>query len=227
MDAADQGQPPDSVALSTLCGRYWYPLYAFIRRRGYAPADAQDLTQDFFAMLLDKQYLVAADPQRGRFRTFLLTAVNRFLSKEAARQRAQKRGGRHQVLSFDFQTAEGQYQLEPVDHATPERLFERRWALTLLEHVLAQLADDYSRKGKQRVFDVLKSQLMDSDDTSYATLAGQLQMSEGAVKVAVHRLRKRFGDVLKEEIAATVESADEVEDEVGRLLAAVQDTSTK
>ncbi len=221
--AGDRGQPEADAALATLCERYWYPVYSFMRRRGYQPAEAQDLTQEYFAALLEKEYLRSADRERGRFRTFLLTAVSRFLSKQTERAAAQKRGGGRKPLSIDFADAEGRYLLEPADRATPEALFERRWALMLLDRAIERLGADYARKGKRALFERLRPHLVASDeDADYADLSAALKMTAGAVKVALHRLRRRFGQTLQEEIAATVVEADEVEDEINRLLAAVR-----
>ena len=222
-NAAKRGEPRGNTALAELCERYWYPIYAFVRRRGYSAADAEDLTQEFFSALLEKEYLFLADPARGKFRTFLLTAVTRFLSKQNERASAKKRGGGRKLLSIDLRSAEGLYLLEPATHVTPERLFERRWAMTLLNRVLDQLAADYSRRGKERLFEELKGQLVGPEaESSQAELAAELNMTPGAVKVAIHRLRQRFGEMLKNEIASTVDGAEEVEDEMRSLLMAVQ-----
>ena len=221
--AAKRGERQAYTALSELCARYWYPVYAFIRRRGYAAADAEDLTQEFFSALLEKEYLVTADPARGKFRTFLLTAVSRFLSKQNERASAKKRGGGHKLLSIDLRSAEGQYLLEPATYVTPERLFERRWALMLLNRVLDQLAANYARRGKSLLFEALKGQLIGSEaESSHVELAAQLKMNQGAVKVAIHRLRQRFGEMLKAEVASTVDGPDEVEEEIRSLLTAIQ-----
>jgi RNA polymerase sigma-70 factor (ECF subfamily) len=221
--ACDRRQPGAEAALATLCERYWYPVYAFVRRRGHQPAEAQDLTQEFFAALLEKEYLRSADRERGRFRTFLLTAVSRFLSKQAERDAAQKRGGGRKPLSIDTAVAEGRYRLEPADPATPEALYERRWALTVLDGAIERLRVDYDRKGKSELFGRLRPYLIATDDEpDYRELAAKLMMTAGALKVAIHRLRRRFGAALKEEIAATVTGPEEVEDEIGRLLAAVR-----
>jgi RNA polymerase sigma-70 factor (ECF subfamily) len=221
--ACDRRRPEADTALATLCERYWYPVYAFVRRRGQTATDAQDLTQEFFATLLEKAYLRSADRERGRFRTFLLTAVSRFLSKQAERARAQKRGGGRLPLSIDLADAEGRYRLEPADFCTPEALFERRWALLLLDRAIDRLAADYARKGKSELFGRLSPHLIAGDgEAEYSELAAELDMTTGALKVALHRLRRRFGQTLKEEIAETVAGPDEIEDEINRLLAAVR-----
>jgi RNA polymerase sigma-70 factor (ECF subfamily) len=206
-----------------LCQTYWYPIYAFIRRRGYSAIDAQDCTQEFFATLLEKDYVQDADRERGRFRTFLLTAVTRFLAKQRERERAAKRGGGRLVLSLDLDAGEGRYQLEPVEHWTPERLFERRWALTLLEQVLARLGERYAEQGKRDLFETLKVFLTYPETAGmHADLAAQLGMTEGALKVAVHRLRRRYREMLKDEITETVTHPDEMADELDTLMAALR-----
>jgi len=222
--AAGAPDAPDRhAALATLCQTYWYPVYAFIRRRGASAADAQDLTQEFFAVLLEKDYVRLADRERGRFRTFLLTAVTRFLTKQRERDNAAKRGGGRTMLSLDLAHSEERYRLEPVEHWTPERLFERRWALTLLDRVVAQLGERYAKQGKQELFERIKGVLtgaLSADEN--AELASQLGLSEGTLKVAVHRLRRRYRDLLKQEIAETVADPGETADELDYLLAAVR-----
>jgi RNA polymerase sigma-70 factor (ECF subfamily) len=221
--AGQRGTAESETALATLCESYWYPVYAFLRRRGLKPADAQDFTQGFFALLLEKDYVRAADRELGRFRTFLLTAVSRYLSKERERRRAKKRGGGQAVLSLDFDAGEVRYQLEPADEWTPERLYERRWALTVLDRVLEKLGQDYARDGRAELFSRLKIFLTGACHLpSYADLAAELALSEGAVKVAVHRLRRRYRELLKEEIAGTVAAPDDVADELNCLLAALR-----
>jgi RNA polymerase sigma factor (sigma-70 family) len=222
--AAGQPDSPEArEALATLCRIYWYPLYAYARRQLPRPDDAQDLTQEFFALLLEKDYLHDADPQRGKFRSFLLTAFRRFLGKERDRARAQKRGGGRSLLPLDFQAGERQYQLEPTDHATPETLYERRWALTLLQQTLARLRHEQVNAGKEKLFEALKGTLTGDDDAEpYARIAEPLGMSEQAVKVAVHRLRRRYRELLRAEIAQTVATPEEVDDELRDLFAAVR-----
>jgi RNA polymerase sigma-70 factor (ECF subfamily) len=226
--AAGQGASPQAQeALATLCRIYWYPLYAYARRQLPGAEDAQDLTQEFFARLLEKDYLQAADPQRGKFRSFLLTAFKRFLAKERDRAHAQKRGGGRPLLPLDFQTGEQQYQQEPADHATPETLYERRWALTLLEQTLARLRQELVNTGKQKLFEVLKGTLTGEDTVEpYADIATQLDLSVQAVKVAVHRLRRRYAELLRAEIAQTVANPQDVEDELRDLFAAVRTRSS-
>lgn len=221
--AAVRGGPDAEVALATLCEAYWYPVYAFVRRRGYSVSDAQDSTQEFFSQLLEKDYVRSADREKGRFRTFLLTAVSRFLSRQREHDAAQKRGGTQRIVSINFAEGESRYLLEPTDDWTPERLYERRWALELLDRVLARLELQYDQQGKSELFERLKGHLTGtSNDVSLAEVADELRLTEGALKVVVHRLRRRYRDMLKEEIAGTVSSADEVSDELEILLAALR-----
>jgi RNA polymerase sigma-70 factor (ECF subfamily) len=226
--AAGQGAAPEAQeALAVLCRVYWYPLYAYARRRLVNVEDAQDATQAFFARLLEKDYLQAADPERGKFRSFLLTAFKRFLAKERERDHALKRGGGRHIVPLDFQTGERRYHLEPADHATPETIFERRWALTLLEQALARLRHEFATAGKEKVFDGLKATLTgDGVAEPYAEIAGRLEMSEPAVKVAVHRLRRRYQELLREEIAQTVATAEEIDEELRNLFRAVSGKKT-
>jgi RNA polymerase sigma-70 factor (ECF subfamily) len=206
------------AALEKLCRIYWYPLYAYVRRRGHSAHDAQDLTQAFFERLLQRHWVEAADPQRGRFRTFLLTAMNRFLADEWDKLRAQKRGGNVAHVPLQLDTAETRYGCEPIDDATPEQYFERRWVLTLLETVLQSLRSEYEREGKGELFAALNPTLVGSRETQpYEDLGARLDMNVGAVKVAVHRLRKRYRHLLLEEIAATMAEGANVGDELRHL----------
>jgi len=206
-------------ALETLCRAYWYPLYAYIRRQGHSPHDAQDLTQAFFADILETGCLVAADRERGRFRTFLLAVLKRFLLQEWRRLRAQKRGGGQTLLSLDTATAESRYQTEPGPDLPPDRIYERRWALTLLDQALARLRTEFAAAGKIREFDQLKVFLTaEKGEIAYADVAANLGMNEGSARVAVHRLRRRFRDLFREEIAHTVSRPEEVEEEARYLL---------
>lgn len=220
--AGRRASPESADALVALCRAYWYPLYAFVRRQGYRPEDAQDLTQAFFARLLEKNYLADADRQRGKFRSFLLAALKHFLANERDRARARKRGGGQTVLSLDFAVAETRYGHEPADPMTPERLFERRWALTLLDRVLGRLQDEHVAAGKGPWFERLKEFLTrEPGATSYRDVAQRAGTTEGAVKVAVHRLRKRYRQLLEEEIGHTVTRPEEVEDELRQLFTAL------
>jgi len=206
-------------ALSTLCQAYWYPLYSYVRRRGYSPHDAQDMTQEFFARLLEHNWLARASRERGRFRTFLLSALSHFLANEWDKARAQKRGGAVQFLPLQLDTAETRYSAEPADIVTPEQCYERRWALALLDNVLTRLGNEYRAEQKGKLFEVLKPSLAGQRQSQpYASLATKLDMSEGAVKVAVHRMRQRYREILKDEIAQTVSAQEEVEEEMRYLL---------
>ncbi len=222
LSARDPSAPDSTAALETLCRTYWYPLYAFVRRQGQSPPDAQDLTQEFFARLLQKDYLRAAAREKGRFRTFLIVALKRFMANEWDRAHALKRGGGQAQVSLDTSLAETRYQLEPPAVAGADQVYERRWALTLLDHAMARLRREYAQRGSTAEFEQLKSVLTaDRGDIAYPTIAANLGLSEGAARVAVHRLRKRFREVFREEIAQTVSTPDEVEDEVRHLVAAL------
>jgi RNA polymerase sigma-70 factor (ECF subfamily) len=209
-------------ALARLCQTYWHPLYAYVRRLGNSPHDAQDLTQEFFARLLEKNYLAAADESRGRFRSFLLAALKHFLANEWDKASAQKRGGGQIPIPIDIGTAETSCGFEPADHTTAEKIYERRWALTLLAQVLRRLREEHVRDDKEKLFEQLKCTLTEASRTvAYAEIARRLDTTEGAVKVAVHRLRQRYREVLRAEIADTVASPGEVEDELRNLFAAL------
>jgi RNA polymerase sigma factor (sigma-70 family) len=219
-DATSTGAPE---ALAALCETYWYPLYAFLRSRGHSASDAEDLTQAFFARLLEKHTLRHADPDRGRFRSFLLTSLTHFAANEHDKEAARKRGGGIPALSLEFENAEGRFQLEPATDETPEKVFDRRWALTLLDCVLTRLKTEMVRTGRESQFERLETYLMgDRPQLSYAQSASALGMSEGAIKVAVHRLRRRFRDLIRDEIAQTVSSPEEVEDELEHLWSSVK-----
>ncbi len=205
------------AALENLCQAYWHPLYAYMRRRGYSPADAQDLTQEFFARLLERNAVASVAPEKGRFRSFLLASMNHFLADEWDKAQAQKRGG-GKVISLDLQSAEMRLGEMPVENFTPEKAFEHRWAITLLEQVYQRLGEEYRAQGKGTLFDALRLTLAGASDAApYAELARQLEVSEGAVKVAVHRLRQRYRALLRDTIADTVSGPDEVEDELRYL----------
>jgi len=208
------------AALARLCQTYWYPLYTYVRRRGHPAHDAQDLTQAFFAQLLARHWVGDADRERGRFRTFLLTAMSRFLSDEWDKLRAQKRGGGIVHVPVQLDTAETRYGHEPVDNCTPEQCYEHQWALTLLENVLRRLRTEYEHEGKGDLFAGLNACLVGGRETQpYADLAVRLRMNEGAVKMAVHRLRKRYRKLLRSEIAETMASTEDVEGELRHLFA--------
>jgi RNA polymerase sigma-70 factor (ECF subfamily) len=211
-------------ALGRLCQTYWYPLYVYVRRRGYSAHDSQDLTQAFFARLLEHQSLTTADPDRGRFRSFILTAMNHFLTSEWKRGTAQKRGGGSPMISLDLAAAEDRFDLEPADHSAPDKLFEKQWALALLAEVLNRLEGEYQSEGKTDLFNTLKQSLMGSRETQpYAELAPRLAMNESAVKVAVHRLRKRYRELIRAEIANTLDDSQDVETEMQHLFQALSE----
>lgn len=217
--AADPQRKEARSALVSLCEGYWYPLYTYVRRRGYPADQAQDLTQEFFIRVLEGRYLDRADPEKGRFRAFLLTSMKFFLADEADRNRAQKRGG-GTVLSLEFSSGEDRYQREPSHDETPERIFERRWALSVLDRVVERLRNEFVHHGRPEHFERLKVFLLGQSDAPYAALACEMNTSEGALKVAIHRLRKRYRDLVRQEIADTVADPAEVESEL-RFLAAV------
>jgi DNA-directed RNA polymerase specialized sigma24 family protein len=204
-------------ALETLCQTYWYPLYAFVRHRVKDEHEAQDLTQAFFERLLETRTLADADPDRGRFRAFLLTACKRFLANEWHKKNAQKRGGGLKVLSLDFDAAARRYSIEPTDGLTAEVLFERQWAISLIDSVLARLRQEYVDRGCEQQFDQLKAFLSGTKPSGYAVVAETMKTTEGAARVAVHRLRTRYREMMRLEIAQTVDSPDEIEDEIRRL----------
>ena len=218
--AAGADAPGSRDALESLCRDYWYPLYAYARRRGTSPEDAQDLVQGFFLVLLRRGSLADVDPSRGRFRTFLLTAFQRHASHERARDAALKRGGGVERLPFETKDGEIRYALEPVDERTPESLYERRWAMTLLARAVDRLRAE--NDGDAARADALLPHVGGPGEARpYAELAASLSISEGAVKTAVHRMRVRCREILRDEVAHTVADADEVEDELRRLVAAL------
>jgi RNA polymerase sigma-70 factor (ECF subfamily) len=217
--ASDPKRKEARSALASSCENYWYPLYAYLRRRGYPADQAQDLTQEFFIRVLEGRYLDRADPEKGRFRAFLLTSLKFFVADEEDRNRAQKRGG-GALLPLEFSSGEERYQREPAHDETPERIFERRWALSVLDRVVEKLRDEFVRHGRAEHFERLKVFLLGRSDAPYAALAHELNTSEGALKVAIHRLRKRYRELFRQEIADTVADPAEVESEL-RFLAAV------
>jgi len=222
LSAGDPSSPHAATALDALCRAYWYPLYAFIRRRGHSPADAQDLTQEFFSQLLEHHWIARADRHKGRFRSFLLMAMKRFLAKEWDKVKTLKRGGQVRLVPLQLDTAETRYTREPVDACTPEQVFEKQWALALLESVLNRLREDYAGDGKGSLFHSLEPCLIGSREAQpYAALAAGLGMTEGAVKMAVFRLRERYRVCLKEEISHTVASPAEVDEELRHLFRAL------
>lgn len=218
--ARDPQSPQSAAALEKLCRAYWFPLYAHARRSGCSKEDAEDLTQAFFARLLEKHFLDSVQQERGRFRTFLLVSLKRFLANEWHRLHAQKRGGFHTHVPLDTELAERKLQAEiAAPEVSPDRAFERRWALALLEQTLARLRAEFVRAGKIAEFDRLKMFLTaDSKEIPYATAAAELSMSESALRVAVHRLRRRYRELFREEIAHTLAEGESIEDELRHLL---------
>jgi RNA polymerase sigma-70 factor (ECF subfamily) len=218
--ASDRSAPQAREALSALCTIYWYPLYAFVRRQGYPVDEAQDLTQAFFARLLEKDGLAVADPEKGKFRSFLLASLKHFLANERDRANALKRGGG--VPALNFAEAEGRYLRETGHTLTPEKLFERRWALTLLDQALTRVRAEYQRTGRGELFEHLHPFLTGAADAlPYHDVAEQLAMTPDAVKVAVHRLRRRYRDALRDAIARTVYDPAAIDDEIRDLFQAL------
>jgi RNA polymerase sigma-70 factor (ECF subfamily) len=211
-------------ALSTLCNAYWYPIYAYVRRLGHTHGEAEDLTQGFFTRLLEKHYLRDFDRERGRFRSFLLVALKHYIANERDSAQALKRGGGRTLLPLDdIVHADYRYTLEPQSDLTPDRIFERNWALTVLRRVQDQLQHDMIRQGKNAQFERLKGLLVGDDtDVGYRALASELNTTEGALKVTVHRLRRRFRELLRAEIARTVADPREVGGELRELFAAIR-----
>jgi len=219
--AAGQNDSPEAqAALENLCRTYWYPLYAFVRRRGHQVHEAQDLTQEFFARMLEKDYLCAVDPKKGKFRSFLLAALEHFLANEWRKRKTKKRGGQYQVISLD-EAAEQHYAQLPSSNLTPEQLYAQQWALTLLEKVLTRLRDECEETGKGPRFTQLKMFLTDLRPVPYAELAPSLNTTADALKTAVGRLRQRYRELLREEIGSTVSNPAEVEQELRELFAAL------
>lgn len=221
--AAGGATSPDTMeALESLCRTYWYPLYAYSRRQGNGPADSEDLTQHFFASFLERNSFAAATPERGRFRNYLLASFKNFLTNEIHRRLTAKRGGRFAFVSIDDSTLETHFQNEPADHMTPERQFDHAWAMTLLAKVAKDLKSEYDVAGKTDVFAVLQVYLTGSKgNLSYETIGAGLGLSESAVKMAVMRLRRRYGELLRREIAQTLNDQRGVEDELRHLLEAI------
>jgi len=222
--AGDQNSPQTEAALARLCQTYWFPIYAFVRKRGNPPERAQDLTQGFFAILLEKQHLAKAARERGRFRCFLMTSVENFLRNEHERARAQKRGGGRSLISLDEQDAEQRYLCEPATETDPAKTFEQHWAATLLNTVLTRLQDDFEASGRPELFEALQAQLWgDSDSMSFPKLAERFGMTLANVKVTAHRLRRRYRELLREEIAHTVALPSQIDDEIRHLMQIICD----
>ncbi len=216
--AGDSASPDSREALERLCRKYWYPLYAFVRRQGHNTHDAEDLLQTFLARFLEKNFLMDVDRAKGRFRSFLLVALKHFLANEWDKVNAQKRGGQAHFLSLEHGAAESRYWEEPASEVTPETLYEQRWACVLLERVMQRLAEDFAVAGKAEFFEALKPFLVgESHSKTYAELANKFGVSEAALKMKVQRMRHRYQRLLREEIAHTVASPEEVEDEIRYL----------
>lgn len=222
LSAGSKSSPQSDLALGELCQTYWYPLYAYVRRQGHTKEEAEDLVQAFFARFLEKNYLEGLSAERGKFRAFLLASLKHFLANAWDKSQRQKRGGGAQHLSLDWQSAEERYRLDPPDTASPDRLFDRQWALALLERVITRLRDESAAAGKLPLFEQAKGCLMVGESAiPYAQAAANLQMDEGAVRVAVHRLRKRYRELLRKEIAQTLADPAQVEEELRSLQAAL------
>jgi RNA polymerase sigma-70 factor (ECF subfamily) len=223
LNAGDTVSPHAGAALNSLCQSYWYPLYAYVRRKGHSPEAAKDLTQEFFAQLLAKRLLAGVDRNKGKFRSWLLGVMNHFLAHEWAKATAQKRGGGQPLFSLDETDPEDRYRLEPADNASPEKLFDRRWAFTLLERAAVRLREEYEAAGKSAVYSALKP-FVSTEGTalSYEEAARQLGLSTSAAKSAIHRLRQRYQELIREEIAQTVTTTTEIDEEIRYLLAVIR-----
>jgi RNA polymerase sigma-70 factor (ECF subfamily) len=220
--AAGAVTPQAGAALTRLCQAYWVPLYSFLRRKGYQPSEAEDLVQGFFTRLIEKAVVAAADRNRGKFRSFLISSLQHYVADERDRQQAGKRGGKAQKLSLDFGAAEETYSLEPYSNLTPEKVFERRWALELINQVLAQLKKEYVEAGKAEAFRYLSPCLTRGSETvGYAEIGGKLGISADAAKMAASRLRRRYGELLRQTIADTVETPADIDDEIRYLFNAI------
>lgn len=218
LSAQDKASPQSAEALEKLCRAYWYPLYAYVRRVGHSPHDAEDLTQGFFARLLAKDFLHSADREKGRFRTFLLVALKRYLANEWDREHTLKRGGFTPVVSIDQEMAESRFAAEPAHHLQPDVLYERQWAVTLLARTLDRLREEYASTGRGGVFEHLQGCVARGEaGLPYAEIAVHLNISEAAVKVAAHRLRARYREILRAEISETLASPEEAEEELRHL----------
>ncbi len=209
-------------SLESLCRSYWRPLYFYLRKKGFSEQDSQDLTQDFFASLIEKDFLKVVDPERGRFRWFLMDAIAKYSTNWLAVKSTQKRGGDHKKLSLDFEYGESQFKLEPVSELTPEKLFDREWALLLLQRALDEIEKGYAESAKERYFEVLKIYIVPaSEQPSYRESAEQLGLSETAIKVAIHRLRQKYQNVIRRLVADTLDNPEELENEFEELMRAL------
>lgn len=219
--AGRRSTPQSERALGELSSIYWYPLYAYVRRRGYSREDAEDLTQSFFARFLERNYLDGLSSEKGRFRAFLLASLKNFLANEWNKARRQKRGGQLSALSLDWRSADSRYQIDPADNLSPDRIYDREWALALLERVITRLRDECVADGKAQLFDELKPFLsVDKSEVPYPRAAANLGMAEGAVRVSVHRLRRRYRELLRGEVRQTLSDPAQLADEMQALLGA-------
>jgi RNA polymerase sigma-70 factor (ECF subfamily) len=217
--AGEEGSEQASAALSRLCQTYWFPVYAFIRKRGHSPDQSQDFTQEFFAVFLEKNYVARAARDRGRFRAFLMSSVENFLHNQHSRAQAQKRGGGQKLLSLDYDEAEERYRIEPVEQSDPATIFEQQWAATLLQAVLNRLRDEFGAEGRVGLFEDLQAHLWgDAESIPYSRLAQKSGLTEGNIKLIAHRMRQRYRELLREEIAQTVAMPGEVDDEIRHLM---------
>ena len=222
--AGDSDSPKHQEALNSLCQTYWFPLYAYLRRNGHDAQEAADFTQAFFAQLLDKKYLRSVQPRPGKFRSFMLTALKHFVANQYKYEKAKKRGGGRNIFSLNYEQAEDRYALEPATDMSPEKLFERSWALTVLYRTMDRLEAEQIAKNRTQLFQGLRAYLVaDKDSVPYQDLASDLNMTEGAVRVAVHRLRKRCKEILRDEVAQTVAMPEEIDEEIRGLFNALQD----
>ncbi len=219
--AGDSGRPDSRDALARLCEAYWAPVYAYVRFRGSDPETARDLTQGFFTELLEKKRIKAADPERGRFRSFLLAGVKNYMSHQRARAGAEKRGGHATTLRLDFDAAESMIGPAAIDRQTPEALFEKRWAVSVLSRAMGRLEEEMERAGKRDVFRILKPMLSGEADIPYKKIAAELGTSDQAARVTMHRLRRRFGGLLREEVCETLADPAMLDDEMAFLLSAL------
>lgn len=223
IDAANSDVHVSSQALEALCKRYWYPIYVFIRRKGNSRHEAEDFTQSYFAHLLDKELLKNAAPEKGRFGTYLLSTLNNFLVNEWEKRSALKRGAGYKIISIDEILAEELYSREPVEPSTPEKIFERKWAMVLMSEVLRRLAQEQEHEGKAEIFKALEPGLTGASETGWlAEVAARLKISDGSARTLLHRLRKRYGELLREEIGRTLANPTDVDDEIRHLFAAVE-----
>jgi DNA-directed RNA polymerase specialized sigma24 family protein len=224
LSAGDAKSPQAKEALERLCQAYWYPLYAYVRRKGYDADSSQDLIQEFFARLLARNYLSVADRNRGKFRSFLLGSLEHFLAREWTKAHAQKRGGGQTVLTIDGMDAEQRYGLEPAHELTAEKIFDRRWATTLLDQARDRLREECVASHKGKLFSKVESLLSgQKNEAPYADIAASINMSEGAIKVAVHRLRQRYGELIRAELAQTVATREESDEELNHLFSVLRD----